>query len=435
MRSDRFPRATWLVIGAVSVTVTLSVARRSPAVILGGHGTKTDCFAVFDGIDSTGGGTPKVRCTDGDPSCDRDGDCHNGSCTFHFRVCINQPNVTGCTPPAAGLKKIRTIPPKYRSFTSGLTGSQLTRATCGEPGDVMVKLRGKKKNKPGRQQIRVFAQANGAPPDSDLVNLFCLPRPANQACPPPGTTTTTLPPCPPGGACTCSGGKPSMLSFTTTAGGSGTCGHLDADGTPNFFTLACGGLYFGGANVGVPLPSKVPDFGNSILNASCSGSTLTLTGTSAAQAGGNKCTQGLSSKRGTSCTSNSDCAGPCGVDGDCTPGGICNAASCNNAKCAMMQCTNAGCLYGPPLPIPNSSNGGAATSTCVINTITANGAGTADCVAGSTTALNLPLSSAIFLDADLLAMRCSGGTTPGANCTGSGGCGTVAAGSCPGGTC
>jgi len=131
MRSDRFPRATWLVIGAVSVTVTLSVARRTPAVILGGHGTKTDCFAVFDGIDSTGGGTPKVRCTDGDPSCDRDGDCHNGSCTFHFRVCINQPNVTGCTPPAAGLKKIRTIPPKYRSFTSGLTGSQLTRATCG----------------------------------------------------------------------------------------------------------------------------------------------------------------------------------------------------------------------------------------------------------------------------------------------------------------
>ena len=294
----------------------------------------------------------------------------------------------------------------------------------------MVKLTGSGKcaqsclSEPNRIALgtSILAQAEAA-------NQIVYPCPATTTTTTTSTTTTTCP-----GGCCCAGGAPSTFSFTTGLG-SGTCGHLDADGMPNFYSLACGGLYFGGANVGVPLPSKVPDYGNSILNASCSGSTLTLTGTSAAQAGGNKCTQGLSSKRGTSCTSNSDCAGPCGVDGDCTPGGICNAASCNNAKCAMMQCTNAGCLYGPPLPIPNSSNGGAATSTCVINTITANGAGTADCVAGSTTALNLPLSSAIFLDADLLAMRCSGGTTPGANCTGSGGCGTVAAGSCPGGTC
>src|SRR5437667_11471757 len=155
MRKRRFSRAISLVIGALAVAVTLSVARQTAARILGGHGTKTDCFAVFDGIDSTGGGTPKVRCTDGDPSCDHDGDCHNGSCTFHFRVCINQPNVTGCTPPAAGLKKIRTIPPKYRSFTSGLTGSQLTRATCGDQGEVAVQLAGQTKNKPGHQQIRV----------------------------------------------------------------------------------------------------------------------------------------------------------------------------------------------------------------------------------------------------------------------------------------
>src|SRR5438093_3432431 len=229
MRKRRFSRAISLVIGAFAVAVTLSVARQTAARILGGHGTKTDCFSVFEGIDATGGATPKVRCMDGDPSCDHDGDCHNGSCTFQFRVCINQKDVSGCTPPTAGLKKIRAIPPKYHSFTGGLSGSKLTQTVCGDQGDVVVKLRGKTKNKPGRQQIRVFAQANGAPPDSDLVNLFCLPRPAGQACP---TTTTTLPACPPGGACTCPGGTPSMLSFTTTAGGSGTCGHLvDDDGT------------------------------------------------------------------------------------------------------------------------------------------------------------------------------------------------------------
>src|SRR5207247_237622 len=88
---------------------------------------------------------------------------------------------------------------------------------------------------------------------------------------------------------------------------------------------------------------------------------------------------------------------------------------------------NAGCLYGPPLPIPNAAHNSAATSTCVINTITANGSGTADCSAGSVTALNLPLSSALFLDSDLMTMRCSGGSNAGANCTGNAGC--------PGGSC
>ena len=47
----------------------------------------------------------------------------------------------------------------------------------------------------------------------------------------------------------------------------------------------------------------------------------------------------------------------------------------------------------------------------------------------------LPITGSIFVTGDLMAMRCAGGSTPGANCTGSGGCGTVAAGSCPGGTC
>src|SRR5439155_16946606 len=37
-------------------------------------------------------------------------------------------------------------------------------------------------------------------------------------------------PCPVPGACTCAGGTPTQTSFTTGIG-SGTCGHLDADGT------------------------------------------------------------------------------------------------------------------------------------------------------------------------------------------------------------
>src|SRR5207249_9887487 len=145
MRKRRFSRAISLVIGAFAVAVTLSVSWQTAARSLGGHGTKTDCFAVFEGIDSTGGATPKVRCMDGDPSCDHDGDCHNGSCTFQFRVCINQKDVSGCTPPAAGLKKIQASPPEFRSLTNGLTGSKLGQAVCADPGQVVVRLRGKRK--------------------------------------------------------------------------------------------------------------------------------------------------------------------------------------------------------------------------------------------------------------------------------------------------
>ena len=81
------------------------------------------------------------------------------------------------------------------------------------------------------------------------------------------TTTTTAP------ACTCEGGRPTKLSFTTGVG-SGICGHVDADGNPNFFALSCGGLYFGGAGVGVSLPANVPDMETSFSKVSCNGTAV-----------------------------------------------------------------------------------------------------------------------------------------------------------------
>src|SRR5205823_4594199 len=87
---------------------------------------------------------------------------------------------------------------------------------------------------------------------------------------------------------------------------------------------------------------------------------ITLSGTSPTEAGGNRCSGGTNHHN--VCTTAADC-----------PGGTCK----------FLQCTNAGCLFGPPLPIPNRSHQGAATSSCVINSITANAAGTADCVGGA----------------------------------------------------
>jgi hypothetical protein len=104
---------------------------------------------------------------------------------------------------------------------------------------------------------------------------------------------------------------------------------------------------------------------------------------------------------------------------------------------SIRNCTSVGCLFGPPLPIPNP--GSTPTSVCVINSVTTNATGTADCSSGASS-LNLPLNSELFLDGDLLPARpgiqvcpvclgnaCVGGSNNGANC--------AVAGDCPGGSC
>src|SRR5207247_2018745 len=76
------------------------------------------------------------------------------------------------------------------------------------------------------------------------------------------TTSTSV-------ACLSCCGSATRLSFTTTAPmiGSGTCDTSDGtvtgtvvdDTGANMCNLRAGGLYFGGAGVGVPLPSVIPD--------------------------------------------------------------------------------------------------------------------------------------------------------------------------------
>src|SRR3989442_2193239 len=131
MAKQRFRWVRCVLIGIVVVGVTLGVVARTLARIAGGHGTKTDCYSEFEGITATNSsGMPRVDCMDGDPACDTDGDCHNGSCTFKIHLCINQTDVTGCTPPTSGLKSIQVIPAKFRSkLTSGLNGKTLSPKT------------------------------------------------------------------------------------------------------------------------------------------------------------------------------------------------------------------------------------------------------------------------------------------------------------------
>ena len=263
--------------------------------------------------------------------------------------------------------------------------------------------------------------------------------------------TTTI-----AGCCGFPGAGPTKLRFETVTGSGSVPGSQYHVGTGNI-TLTKGGLFFGGSGETVPLPSVVPDKGVSFLSTTCSGTTLTAGPRTAAQTGsirtctsptgtctaaaagtcdtntftctgtgictGGTCTRGLV---GLSCAANSDCDFACGNDHDCdmcTAGNV--GAHCNTTKGGNHQCS---CLFGPPLPIPNAGVPNA--STCVINTIgntaTTTVSGTADCVAGSSS-VSLPLTSEVYLTADLLPKRCSAATTGGlagfgcssnANCTG-----------------
>src|ERR1051325_3502616 len=114
-------------------------------------------------------------------------------------------------------------------------------------------------------------------------------------------TTTTL------AACCGFSPKPSALNFTTSIG-AGNCGTLKTSTGVLLENLACGGLYTGGGRAGLPLPFQVPDMGSSLTGvASCSGTSLSLTNLTSIQTGSNR------------------------------------------------NCTSLGCLFGPPLPIPNSA--------------------------------------------------------------------------------
>jgi hypothetical protein len=202
------------------------------------------------------------------------------------------------------------------------------------------------------------------------------------------STTSTLP-------CAC-GSPPTKVTYTT-AGGVGNCGVATAFDGSTFTNLACSGLYFGGGQNSVPLPAISPDYGGSIYKvALCSGSQLYLEGTSNGQLGANQ-----------------------------------------------RDCTNVGCFYGAPLPIPNTNS--TPTSTCVINTVSVDAVGTAEC-AGGTAHITIPLNSEIYLSGDLFVdapgiqvcpvctQTCNAGSNTGGPCNDDSGCPGGGAGSCAGST-
>jgi hypothetical protein len=130
-------------------------------------------------------------------------------------------------------------------------------------------------------------------------------------------------------------------------------------------------------------------------------------------------------------------------------------ASCNGTTLSLASlssaetgsnrnCTGVGCLFGPPLPIPNPIS--TPTSVCVVNSVSQDASGTMDCTTGVTPSLNLPLNSELFLAGDLFPNppgiqvcpvcnhTCNAGSNMDGPCNTDADCPGAGAGSCAGGS-
>jgi hypothetical protein len=150
-----------------------------------------------------------------------------------------------------------------------------------------------------------------------------------------------------------------MMSYSTKVG-PGFCGYI-LDGSSNtLLDLECGQSYVGGGQLGAAPPKTPMPIGTNFYNVECCyGTTLVLTGTTAADTG------------------------------------------------SIKTCSSAGCLLGAPVPTIVSP---APLSVCTVDQLTADAFGSADCVTGEIEIVE-PFSAPVFLTGDLLPKRCEAGST------------------------
>ena len=107
----------------------------------GGGQPKSDCYIVYPDL-VINKGSNKVECTDGDPTCDTDGQCQ-GTCSFGITACINDPNVAGCTP-----SNVTAI--TVNGAALNLPGVPSSENVCGDQAIVAVPVKQGKKLKKGK---------------------------------------------------------------------------------------------------------------------------------------------------------------------------------------------------------------------------------------------------------------------------------------------
>jgi cysteine-rich repeat protein len=164
--------------------------------VRGGGRTATDCYTEWAVnnpaneplLDLRGGFSRKQSCVDDDPQCDFDGGTP-GSCAFRIRVCANNTDVPGCTPPTQ-LRSWDLVSPsaaratrnpalaQVRASFAGVADAILGSAVdvCSTFIDVVVPMRGASAPYgPGKLSLKSSATSSVGVRDRDGLKLFCLP--------------------------------------------------------------------------------------------------------------------------------------------------------------------------------------------------------------------------------------------------------------------
>jgi hypothetical protein len=244
----------------------------------------------------------------------------------------------------------------------------LAQSTCGRTGFVVCCQTNKKGKDASKAVKAAKCHRPLCPTDPTSVGEGCT---SSGACVTTTTTTTTTASTAPTTTttttstttttCPESGCTHYLLDFTVTAP-TGTCGTTKDGSNVLIKSLTCGGLNLGGGAGSVP-EGPTPE--------------------------------------GSVNRYRLDCAEP-----SCAVGPTTAAPAVNSAE---PDCTDTGCNFGTPLPIPNGP-----TSTCVLNTYSAPAGGTLDRTTGATS-LSVALSSDTYLTgvnypSGLPCPRCIGGT-------------------------
>ncbi|MEW6270387.1 MAG: hypothetical protein AB1689_13945 [Thermodesulfobacteriota bacterium] len=189
-------------VGAATLAI-LAWTVAAEATIVGGGGPRfTDCFSVFDTPVALTGNARHIRCFDGDPSCDADGEV-NGECRFPVAVCANSSDASNpyCTP--VGVDSIFVdhsldngdpkFDPDFQALQSRIE-NQIDPPTddvdaCTSASNVVVRLKGPFPGNRCRQSSKVIKLRTMSPfvsgrffTDVDTLRLTC--RPAAGSCDP-----------------------------------------------------------------------------------------------------------------------------------------------------------------------------------------------------------------------------------------------------------
>lgn len=200
-----------LIAGWIPFSLALMIASRSPAMVdppveVGGGGSRaTDCYATFKANVNVPLSRPRrVRCVDGDPSCDADATV-DGVCSFAVAICANSTSDPDCT--SAGVESLFVLhsqddgvdpefAPDLQSLQSRIeTDIEAPTATadlCTTPATVHLRTLGPVRNNTCRQSrttvTLITVPHAGGTLDRDTLRLVCVPADEAQN----GCVPTTL---------------------------------------------------------------------------------------------------------------------------------------------------------------------------------------------------------------------------------------------------